>query len=59
MLSGLSLGELIDYTDWQRGKWQDWFREHGADALAMSAGPHGDGRFQTIGDLVRHVFSAE
>jgi uncharacterized damage-inducible protein DinB len=59
MVTGLSFGELIEYTDWERGKWQDWLRQHGDGVLTTSAGPHGDGRFQTIGDLVRHIFSAE
>jgi uncharacterized damage-inducible protein DinB len=36
-----------------------WFRQHGDEVLATSAGPHGDGRFQTVGDVVRHIFSAE
>jgi uncharacterized damage-inducible protein DinB len=55
----LSLDDLLDYTDWERHKWQAWFRQHGADALKTSAGPHGDGRFQAVGELVRHIFSAE
>ena len=59
MCTSLSLSELIEYTDWERGKWHDWIRQRGDDVLATSAGPHGDGRFQTIGDLVRHIFSAE
>ncbi len=59
MSTSLSLNELIEYTDWERGKWHDWLRQHGDGVLAISAGPHGDGRFQTIGDLVRHIFSAE
>jgi uncharacterized damage-inducible protein DinB len=59
MSTGLSFDELIEYTDWERGKWQDWLRQRGDAALATSAGAHGDGRFQTIGDLVRHIFSAE
>ncbi len=49
----------MDYTDWQRAKWQDWLRRQGNQVLAISAGPHGDGRFQCVGDLVRHIFSAE
>jgi len=57
--TGLSLDELIEYTDWERGKWHDWLRHHGDGVLAISAGPHGDGRFQTVGDVVRHIFSAE
>jgi uncharacterized damage-inducible protein DinB len=59
MSTGLSLSELIEYTDWERGKWQEWFAEYGDGSLAVSAGPHGDGRFQSVGDLVRHIFSAE
>jgi uncharacterized damage-inducible protein DinB len=55
----LSLDDLLDYTDWERHKWQAWFRQHAADALKTSAGPHGDGRFQAVGELVRHIFSAE
>jgi uncharacterized damage-inducible protein DinB len=27
--------------------------------LKLGAGPNGDGRFETVGDLVRHIFSAE
>lgn len=56
---GLNLNELIEYTDWEREKWKDWLRQHGDQVLAIGAGPHGDGRFQTIGDLVKHIFSAE
>jgi len=59
MSNGLSLSELIEYTDWERGKWEDWLRQRGDHVLAISAGPHGDGRFQIVGDLVRHIFSAE
>src|SRR5215470_612048 len=55
----LTLDDLLDYTDWQRQKWQEWFGQHGGDALRISAGPHGDGRFQAVGELVRHIFSAE
>jgi len=55
----LSLNDLCDYTDWERQKWHDWLGQHGADVLKLSAGPHGDGRFQTVGDVIRHIFSAE
>ena len=50
--------DLISYTSWQRGKWHALLRQH-KDALQSSAGPNGDGRFTTIGDLVKHIFSAE
>jgi len=59
MSTSLSLSELIEYTDWERGKWHEWFRQRGDGVLATSAGPHGNGRLQTVGDLVRHIFSAE
>jgi uncharacterized damage-inducible protein DinB len=55
----LSLNDLCDYTDWERQKWRGWLEQRGADVLKLSAGPHGDGRFQTVGDVVRHIFSAE
>jgi len=59
MSASLSVTELIEYTDWERGKWHEWLGQRGDGVLATSAGPHGDGRFQTVGDLVRHIFSAE
>jgi len=55
----LNFDDLIEYTDWERQKWLDWFRGRGDQVLKISAGPHGDGRFATAGDLVRHIFSAE
>jgi uncharacterized damage-inducible protein DinB len=59
MFVDLSLNDLLDYTDWERHKWHAWFRQHGASPLKISAGPHGDGRFTAVGELVRHIFSAE
>ncbi len=55
----LSLNHLLDYTEWQRKKWHDSLRKHGEQVLRISAGPNGDGRFEVIGDLIRHIFSAE
>lgn len=55
----LNLHDLIEYTDWERSVWHDWMRKHGDQILAIEAGPHGDGRFEKVGDLVRHIFSAE
>ena len=49
---------LTDYTDWERLKWRDWLRQHG-EALKISVGAHADARFQTVGDIVKHIFSAE
>jgi uncharacterized damage-inducible protein DinB len=59
MTVGLSLNDLMDYTDWERHQWSDWLRQHGDDVLRISVGPHGDGRFATMGHVVRHIFSAE
>jgi uncharacterized damage-inducible protein DinB len=49
---------LLEYTDWQRESWHAWFERH-EGALAVSIGPHGDGRMNTVGEVVRHIFSAE
>jgi len=54
----IDVNDLIAYTDWQREKWRSTLREH-SDALRLSAGPNGDDRFNTIGDLIKHIFSAE
>jgi uncharacterized damage-inducible protein DinB len=59
MLVNLSVNDLMEYTDWERLKWYGWFLQQGEPVLKMSAGPHGDGRFQTVGDQVRHIFAAE
>lgn len=55
----LDLDVLIAYTDWERDKWHDWLKQHGDAVLSTSAGPHGDGRLRTIGEIIRHTFSAE
>lgn len=47
---------LIGYTDWERRKWHDWLGQH-PDALKTSTGAHGDD--QTLGEVVKHIFSAE
>lgn len=59
MSTSVSLNELMEYTDWERSKWCGSLRQRGDNVLATSAGPHGDGRFQSVGDLVKHIFSAE
>jgi len=59
MFLGLGLDDLMEYTEWQRRKWHEWLRPHGNQALAIGAGPHGDGRFESVGDLIKHIFSAE
>lgn len=55
----LDFNHLLDYTDWERQKWRDPLRQQGDPVLKISVGSHGDGRFATVGDLVRHIFSAE
>ncbi len=47
---------LIGYTDWERQKWHDWLGRH-REALKTSMGPHAEN--QTVGELVRHIFSSE
>ena len=54
----LDLTVLLDYTDWERRTWRSWFGQH-PQALTISTGLHGDGRFEALGHAVRHIFSAE
>ena len=54
-----SLDDLLGYSEWDRANWLAWFRKHGPDTLALGLGAHTDGRFSTVGELVRHIFSAE
>ena len=55
----VSLDVLMTYTAWERDLWHAWFQQHGSAALETTVGPHADGRFETVGALVRHIFSAE
>jgi uncharacterized damage-inducible protein DinB len=55
----IQINELIGYTDWERQKWHERLQRHGAEALKVNPGPNGDGRFHTVGELIRHIFSAE
>ena len=50
---------LLDYTDWDRAQWEAWFHEQGPAPLALHLGPNTDGRIANLGELVRHIFSAE
>lgn len=50
---------LLDYTDWDRANWETWFRDQGSAALAVGLGANADGRIANVGELVRHIFSAE
>jgi uncharacterized damage-inducible protein DinB len=54
----IDVNVLMNYTDWERQKWQEWLGQY-REALKTSVGPNGDNRFRTVGDAVRHIFSAE
>ena len=56
---GIAVTDLLEYTGWERADWRKWLAAQPAGVLELSAGPHGDGRFESVGDLIRHVFSAE
>lgn len=55
----VGLSDLMDYTEWERQKWHDRLRQQGNEVLKISVGPHGGGRFGAVGELIRHIFSAE
>ena len=59
MGTSVSLNELMEYTEWERSKWHERLQKIGDGVLATSAGAHGDGRFQSVGDVIKHIFSAE
>ena len=52
----LTVEELIHYTDEERSRWEEWFRENGADMLHM---PITGDRETTIGALILHIFGPE
>jgi uncharacterized damage-inducible protein DinB len=52
---GLTLDELLAWTEEERGKWEPWFAKQ-PDVLNIAL--KGD-RFGTIGGLVGHIFEAE
>ena len=53
------IGYLLDYTEWDRAQWEAWFRSVGRDAFLLDLGANADGRIANVGELVRHIFSAE
>lgn len=59
MKVGMDFGALLAYTEWQREQWKEWIKTSGEDLLRQSMGEHGDGRFQCVGETIRHIFSAE
>ena len=58
MSTSLGLDPLLEYTEWEREKWQALFTKNRA-AFLTKTGPNGDGRLNTVGEIVRHIFSAE
>jgi uncharacterized damage-inducible protein DinB len=54
-----SLDDLLAYSDWDRLQWHGWFREQGPAVLGVDLGPGNNGRIRNVGELVRHIFSAE
>jgi uncharacterized damage-inducible protein DinB len=59
MAIAFTLEDLLAYSDWEREEWRRWFRENGPDALSVDLGPNNSGRIRNVGELVRHIFSAE
>lgn len=55
----MDVRDLVGYTTWQRALWRLWFDQMGAAPLGVTTGAHGDGRFTTVGGLIRHIFSSE
>lgn len=53
------IGYLLDYTEWDRAQWEAWFRSQGRDVFLLDLGANTDGRIANVGELVRHIFSAE
>jgi len=59
VLAGPTIHELLEYTDWERRNWFEWMRHQDRPVLEIPAGPSIDGRFEKVGDLIRHIFSGE
>jgi hypothetical protein len=51
--------DLLAYLDRDRSQWHAWFRQQGPATLAVDLGADNTGRIRTVGELVRHIFSAE
>ena len=59
MSFAFGIEDLLAYLDRDRSEWHEWFRKQGRVALAVELGAHNTGRIRTVGELVRHIFSAE
>jgi uncharacterized damage-inducible protein DinB len=58
-IAGVSFGELMEFTGWERSQWRERLSAHGDAALGTNVGPPGDGRIATVGELIKHIFIAE
>jgi uncharacterized damage-inducible protein DinB len=52
----VALEELLDYSDFERNKWEAWFSQ---DPARMQLPIHAAGRFPTAAVLLDHVFLVE
>ena len=55
----LKLEDLMEYTEWERARWRTFFLKEGDGIFEINVGPNRDDRFETVGDWVSHIFSAE
>jgi uncharacterized damage-inducible protein DinB len=58
MPATLSLRELLDYTAGETARWEAWFRAQPDPAAALAVSM-GEGRMDTVGVLVHHIFAVE
>jgi uncharacterized damage-inducible protein DinB len=56
MSVGISLEELMDYSDHERAKWKEWIA---AEPKRLDIPFQGGGDFPTVGSLLDHVFLVE
>lgn len=58
MTAADNLAVLMDYTEWERNKYREWLRQCGEAVLKTGTGANSE-RFVTVGDIIKHIFSAE
>lgn len=52
----LTVNELLQYTDEERARWENWFREHGENLLTL---PVTGSQEETVGGMLLHIFGPE
>jgi uncharacterized damage-inducible protein DinB len=52
----IALEQLLDYSDYERGKWRDWVT---ADPKRLDIAVQPGARFPTVGALLDHIFFVE